>query len=41
VKEILTGNEFEKEDEEGRGLQGPVQRHNVGMDRKGLVDGRL
>jgi hypothetical protein len=24
AKEILTGNEFEKEDEKGRGLQRPV-----------------
>jgi len=41
VKEILTGNKFEKEDEEGRGFQRAVQRHDVVMCRKGLVDGCL
>ncbi len=41
VEQILTGNVFEKEKEEGRSFQRAVQRGNVGMHRNGLVDGRL
>jgi hypothetical protein len=41
VEQILTGNVFEKEKKESRGFQRAMQRDNVGMNRNGLVDGRL
>ena len=41
IEQILTGNVFEKEKEEGRGFQRAMQRDNVRMRRNRLVDGCL
>lgn len=41
VEQILTGNIFEKEKEEGGSFQRAMQRDNVGVHRNGLVDGSL